>query len=167
MRKTTLYAALGVACLGLGALPGHASAQRKIRCDSQVDRRTQCEADTRGGVYLHEQKSSAPCLYDRTWGYTPTAVWVANGCRGEFMVDIPPVGSGSSPISPADAMRICRNTVAARLTIPDPTVVRVDIYPPDDQAGRSVGWTTSNGYAGSCRVSATGEVTGWTIRNPQ
>lgn len=166
MKKSTLYAAFAAACLGLAGMPDHASAQRRINCESQQHRRAACEADTRGGVFLRQQNSLATCTYGQSWGYTANAVWVTNGCRGEFVVDIPPAGSGSMAISPDDALRICRNTVAARLSLTDPTVVRVDIFPPDDQDGRSIGWVTSDGRGGSCRVSASGEVTGWTVRVP-
>lgn len=163
MRKTMLCTALAAASLAVSALPGRADAQRKIECESQAGRRTLCEADTRGGVYLHERESDAPCTYGRTWGYTPTAVWVSNGCRGEFIVDLPPVVTPRQPLSAADALRICRNTAAARLDLANPSAVRIDVQPPDAQGGRAIGWSTG-GRSGTCRVSSTGQVTGWTVR---
>lgn len=163
MRGTTFYAALAAACLALPALPGHADAQRKIECESQAGRRTVCEADTRGGVYLQDRDSDAPCVYGRSWGYTSTAVWVSNGCRGDFVVGLPPVATPRQPLSAAEALRLCRNTAAARLDLRDPAQVHVDVRPPDAQGARTVGWSTG-GRSGSCRVSASGVVTGWSVR---
>lgn len=165
MNKPILCGALMVMAFAApAALPGEAGAQQTITCSSQDERRTTCAADTRGGAYLSRQISRAPCEYDRTWGYTPGGIWVSNGCRAEFVVDIPPA---TTPISAADALRVCRNTVAARMAMTNPSVVRVEIHPPDDQDGRSVGWSTSDGRAGSCRVNANGEVTGWLVRVPR
>ncbi|HEX6749535.1 MAG TPA: DUF3011 domain-containing protein [Longimicrobium sp.] len=161
MRRTTFCAALSAACLVL--LPFRAHAQRKIECESQAGRRTMCEADTRGGVYLHERESAAPCTYGRTWGYTGSAVWVSDGCRAEFIVDLPPVVAPQRPLSAADALRVCRNAAAARLGLTDPSAVRIDVQPPDAQGGRAIGWSIGR-RSGTCRVSATGQVTGWTVR---
>lgn len=166
MTKTTFYAALAAACLASAALPGHAEAQTEIECESQEGRRTVCEADTRGGVYMEEQESVAPCVYGRTWGYTRTAVWVSDGCRGEFVVDRPPAVTPRQPLSAADALRICRNTAAARLGLTDPSGVQVEVSPPDARGARVTGWS-AGGHSGTCRVSATAEVTGWTVRSPR
>ena len=54
------------------AVPMAASAQyggRTVRCDSDRGRTDVCRVDTRGGVRLVEQRSRAPCIYGRTWGY--------------------------------------------------------------------------------------------------
>ncbi|HVH13930.1 MAG TPA: DUF3011 domain-containing protein [Longimicrobium sp.] len=150
----------------LGALavvamaPGDAQAQQTVKCQSRHHQQETCAADTRGGAYIARQISRAACVFDESWGYNRMGIWVNRGCRAEFLVDIPP---NATPISASDALRICRNTVAARLAMTDPTIVRVDIYPVDSQAGRGVGWATSDGRAGSCRVDATGVVTGWRV----
>jgi len=161
MRRSTLFGALAVGAVALlGGTPAPAEAQHTIQCASQEEKRTLCEADTSGGVYLTRQLSNDLCIYGETWGVTPDAVWVSSGCRGEFMVDLPP---SSTPVSAADALRICRNRVVARLGLLMPSVVEVDIYPPDSQGGRSVGWSTDTGWAGSCRVAPDGSITGFTV----
>jgi len=155
--------ALAAACLAAWALPGRAAAQHKIECESQAGGRTVCEADTRGGVYLHDRDSRAPCVYGRTWGYTRNAIWVSNGCRGDFIVDPPPAMSPPLPLSAADALRVCRNTAAARMDLENPAAVHVEVSPPDNRGSRVVGWSTQGGRSGTCRVSPTAEVTGWTV----
>lgn len=57
-----------------------------VDCHSN-DRRTQfCGVDTRGGVRLVRQVSSAACIEGRTWGYDRRGIWVANGCRATFEI---------------------------------------------------------------------------------
>lgn len=157
--------ALAVGAMALlGGTPARAEAQQTVQCASQGDARTLCEVDTRGGVYLAKQISESPCIYDSTWGVLPQAIWVSGGCRAAFFVDAPPSGA---VVSAADALRICRNTVAARLAVMDPRNVVVEISPPDQGGGRTVAWTTVDGRTGLCRVSPTGEVTDWRLRPAQ
>jgi hypothetical protein len=165
MSRTMFRTALAAACLAACALPGRAAAQHKLECDSHGGGRTVCETDTRGGVYLHDRDSRAPCVFGRTWGYTRTAVWVSNGCRGDFTVDLPPAVSPPRPLSDADALRVCRNTAAARLDLEEPGEVHVEAGPPDARGSRVVEWSAEGGRSGRCRVSPTAEVTGWTNRS--
>ena len=37
---------------------------------------------------LISQSSSAPCVQGRTWGYDSRAIWVSDGCRATFEVDV-------------------------------------------------------------------------------
>ena len=55
-----------------------------FRCES-IDGRTQeCAANTRAGVQLVRQLSSAACVQGRSWGYGRNGIWVSQGCRAEF-----------------------------------------------------------------------------------
>lgn len=55
-----------------------------INCSSNDGGRVRCPADTRFGVRLVQQRSDAPCIQGRTWGYTPRHIWVDRGCRADF-----------------------------------------------------------------------------------
>jgi hypothetical protein len=57
-----------------------------IRCESENDRRAECEADTIFGVALIRQLSERACIFGETWGFDNAAVWVTNGCRGQFVL---------------------------------------------------------------------------------
>ncbi|QMW21506.1 DUF3011 domain-containing protein [Sandaracinobacteroides saxicola] len=69
---------------GSSAPAGGVWAGATIRCESRNNGRRECSADTRGGVRLVRQLSDAACREHRTWGTTGNAIWVDNGCRGEF-----------------------------------------------------------------------------------
>ena len=45
-----------------------------------------CPVDTYNGVRIVRQRSEAPCIYGRTWGYDDRGVWVDRGCRADFAV---------------------------------------------------------------------------------
>jgi len=45
-----------------------------------------CPVDTFGGVRLIRQRSEAPCVYGRTWGFDERGVWVDRGCRADFAI---------------------------------------------------------------------------------
>jgi Protein of unknown function (DUF3011) len=64
------------------------SPQRQvITCSSDDMRRNYCAADVRGGVQLVRQRSDAPCVFNRTWGYVNgRGIWVDRGCRADFAV---------------------------------------------------------------------------------
>jgi hypothetical protein len=57
-----------------------------IRCESTGNTRTQCDADTSSGIVLASSFGAAACLLGKTWGYDDKAVWVSDGCSGEFIV---------------------------------------------------------------------------------
>jgi hypothetical protein len=68
---------------GFGRLPG----AQFISCSSDNMRRNYCAADVRGGVQLVKQRSDAPCLFNRTWGYVKgRGIWVDRGCRADFQI---------------------------------------------------------------------------------
>jgi hypothetical protein len=87
MRKAILSGAVAMLVAGVAfdaAKP--ASADRTVRCESREGRTQRCGVDTRGGVYLQRQLSSAGCWQGDTWGYDRRGIWVSNGCRAEFRV---------------------------------------------------------------------------------
>jgi hypothetical protein len=45
-----------------------------------------CSADTLSGVRIIRQRSEAPCIYGRSWGYDERGVWVDRGCRADFEI---------------------------------------------------------------------------------
>lgn len=57
-----------------------------IVCESHDGRDRYCRVDTRGGVWLVQQRSRAACIEGRTWGWDRGGIWVGHGCRGEFAV---------------------------------------------------------------------------------
>lgn len=57
---------------------------RVFRCESNGRQVRECAANTRAGVQLVRQLSSAACIQGRTWGYGRSGIWVSDGCRAEF-----------------------------------------------------------------------------------
>lgn len=64
---------------------------RSIRCESLNRRYNTCPVDTRGGVRLERQLSSARCIEGQTWGVNDRGIWVDQGCRGVFLVTVGPI----------------------------------------------------------------------------
>jgi hypothetical protein len=61
-----------------------------ISCSSDNMRRNYCAADVRGGVQLVKQRSDAPCVFNRTWGFiNGRGIWVDRGCRADFAITRP------------------------------------------------------------------------------
>ncbi len=62
-----------------------ATAQRpsqSVRCESHDAQPANCPVDTRNGITLVEQYSTASCIGN--WGFGNGFVWVRNGCRARF-----------------------------------------------------------------------------------
>ena len=57
-----------------------------ITCSSTKGRRNFCAVDTRGGVTLARQLSSAPCRLNYSWGFDQRGIWVDRDCRGDFVI---------------------------------------------------------------------------------
>ena len=158
MNRPILFGALAVlAATSAAALPGEAGAQQTITCSSRAGRRTHCDTDARGGAYLARNLGPFPCVFNRTWGFTASGVWAANGCQGHFVVDRPP---SVIPVGGLDAMRICRNVVAARLAMASPSGVRTDVRSTSLRSERAVKWLVGE-RTGTCFVNNTGEVIAW------
>jgi hypothetical protein len=86
-RNATRIVAALLAIVFVGGGLSHATPQRgdEVYCASDNGRRNYCGADTRGGVRLVRQRSDAPCISGRTWGYDRRGIWVDRGCRAEFI----------------------------------------------------------------------------------
>jgi hypothetical protein len=100
-RRVLGATALSVSLFTLGPAPAQAqgtspapsapqdAAQPKatlLTCASKPGTRQECPADTSRGVVLRRSSGESACLLGKTWGYTDQAVWVADGCVGEFVV---------------------------------------------------------------------------------
>jgi Protein of unknown function (DUF3011) len=59
-----------------------------IRCESHNHEPFYCQMPSQGRVQLINQLSRAACRQGSDWGYDRRGVWVANGCRAEFAVEI-------------------------------------------------------------------------------
>lgn len=70
----------------LSPLPAPAAAATKLICASTNFDYSHCRIDTRNGVRLVQQLSSAPCIQGRTWGTDRGGIWVDRGCAAEFSV---------------------------------------------------------------------------------
>ena len=70
---------------GYGANGGYAYGQT-FRCESTNGRENFCNVDTRAGIQMIRQLSSAACINGRTFGVQNNGVWVTNGCRAEFAI---------------------------------------------------------------------------------
>ena len=82
------YRLMGFVLLGIWAMmPGRASAQGTVVCESHHGRREYCAVgDARGGVEMVRQLSGPPCERGRTWGFDGRGVWVDHNCKAEFRV---------------------------------------------------------------------------------
>jgi hypothetical protein len=57
-----------------------------VRCESDRRKRRECAIPRGAYVELHDQLSDTECIYGDTWGVSRGALWVDDGCRGEFAV---------------------------------------------------------------------------------
>lgn len=57
---------------------------RTVYCASDDFGMRGCRVNTFGGVSLVRQRSEAPCILGRTWGYDDRGIWVDRGCRADF-----------------------------------------------------------------------------------
>lgn len=57
-----------------------------MTCASDDMHRHYCDADTRGGVRLIQQRSGSECRQGATWGYDARGIWVDRGCRADFQL---------------------------------------------------------------------------------
>ena len=91
---------LGAALL---AVAGAAEAQWTIQCQSRDYQYQFCGApDAVRAVRLIDQRSRAPCVEGRSWGWDRRGVWVSNGCEGVFEMQAaprPPVRPGGNLIT--------------------------------------------------------------------
>jgi hypothetical protein len=56
-------------------------------CESHEYRYNFCATGRVRSAQLVQQRSSAPCIQGRTWGWTRDGIWVDQGCEGAFRVN--------------------------------------------------------------------------------
>ncbi len=59
---------------------------RIVYCASNDLGFNDCRVNTDFGVQILRQRSEAPCIYGRTWGYDERGIWVDRGCRADFQL---------------------------------------------------------------------------------
>ena len=60
--------------------------QNLVACESREYRYNFCAVGRVRSAQLVQQRSQAPCLQGRTWGWTRDGIWVDQGCEGTFRV---------------------------------------------------------------------------------
>jgi len=146
---------------------GTSQSSQSIRCESESDNRKYCPVDTRGGVRLSRQLSSAACTQGSTWGYDNSGIWVNDGCRADFAVASSAYGSPSSQQtfrceSENDARKYCRVDTRGGVRLSR------QISEADCTQGSTWGYTSrgvwvSNGCRADFEVLAVGQSTGDSI----
>jgi hypothetical protein len=166
------------AAAALAAAPRTARAQTTFTCESYGGRQQVCQVDTRGGVQMVRQLSSAPCLQGRTFGYARNAVWVSGGCRAQFQTytnngarrygrranryNGTYNGNGGYYQTPGtgnsvpNGARICQRAVVSQYGLRSSDM---SVYLENDgSAYARYAWQLPNGAAGACYFDANGSV---------
>ena len=86
IRGLLLGTALALGAAGARLAAAQLGEGQNVTCESS-GRLVRCQAAlTWRGARLVRQVSNAPCLQGETWGFERNAIWVDDGCRGEFEV---------------------------------------------------------------------------------
>lgn len=129
--RSAVVLAATLGCGGCALWPGGSDppaaatnqAPALLRCASRDNRRYYCQADTGQGVRLVRQLSPAECIQGSSWGYDGHGVWVAGGCRGEFVVGAAArAATGSAPTlvrceSAGNRQRRCNAVVGSEVRL--------------------------------------------------
>jgi hypothetical protein len=93
------------------AAPVPASAQSRINCESRDYQYNFCMApDGVSRARLVEQRSRAPCIEGRTWGWDRRGIWVSGGCEGSFDYQgFAPVATLPAPVPGGGSMITCES----------------------------------------------------------
>ncbi|WP_049623141.1 DUF3011 domain-containing protein [Frateuria defendens] len=85
MNKVFWGVAMGLlAGLSLMAAPAAQAQRGTVTCGSVNGRYARCEVDWRGADMVR-QDSRTRCVRGRNWGFERGAIWVDQGCRGQFV----------------------------------------------------------------------------------
>ncbi|WP_246863980.1 DUF3011 domain-containing protein [Stenotrophomonas maltophilia] len=68
----------------------------QVTCESDDQRQTSCDMNTRGTVIVDRQLSHARCVEGQTWGLSRHSVWVSGGCRAVFRNTSAPTRSSAA-----------------------------------------------------------------------
>ena len=76
--------------------PGPVYPGAQVACESRNYQQEFCPSDQRvARARLIEQRSQAPCIQGRTWGFQSDGIWVSQGCSAVFALE---GGGGPPPI---------------------------------------------------------------------
>jgi len=162
-------AALIAVAAAMGLAPRHAAAQTLVTCESVNGNRQVCRVDTSGGVTIHRQLSSTPCVQGRNWNLARGLIWVENGCRAQFLVNNNSgrynnggYNDGRYDNGGYNNNRDVRSTeVACRRAVRAQLGRRVEVSTWNMNNSRNnarVGWRLANGRSGECRIDRNGNV---------
>ena len=84
---------------GGGWQGGNVGLQRMV-CQSATGGRQQCPVPGAYAVRIVKQNSTNPCLLNESFGVGTDYIWVSNGCRGEFEVNVRNTGVPTQPTQP-------------------------------------------------------------------
>ncbi|HEX8391200.1 MAG TPA: DUF3011 domain-containing protein [Longimicrobium sp.] len=186
MIRKTAFAVLSLAFAALAsAAPQRLEAQQTVTCESRNNDRTYCSMNARGNVHLVRQMSEAACVAGRSWGTDSRGIWVARGCRAQFVVNSNPVSRregrvyddgrrdgrdddrdgryenrGDNRATRAEinqAQRVCRNAARNRSRNSRGANVSTS-YQGMDRSGQYVVRWNSSTEAGTCRVNRSGQL---------
>jgi hypothetical protein len=60
---------------------------RMVSCSSDDGEKHYCNAETRGGVRLAQQRSESACTRGYSWDFDDRGIWVDHGCRADFQLE--------------------------------------------------------------------------------
>jgi hypothetical protein len=68
---------------------------RIVGCASDDGGKHYCNAETRAGVKLVQQRSESACTRGYSWDFDDRGIWVDHGCRADFQLETGPDYSGN------------------------------------------------------------------------
>ncbi|MBX3700733.1 MAG: DUF3011 domain-containing protein [Dokdonella sp.] len=120
MRRVQVMVAVATFCIpaaawaanGYGPQGYSSGGGSSIECDSSGGAEHRCPARGFAGARLIQQLSRAACVEGETWGFDQgdPAVWVSNGCRGQFALIREQGGGGYDSPSDDDGVVECASS---------------------------------------------------------
>ena len=89
MKRTSIASSVGCLFIALAcAIPSTARADYSVVCASDGYKHATCNLSQSGRVTLKRQISKkTQCVQGRNWDFDRRAIWVDDGCAGDFYVD--------------------------------------------------------------------------------
>ena len=98
---------------GVGGPPPGRPGANRVTCESRNYQQQVCPTGQQiTGAWVIDQRSSAPCIQGRTWGFQNGEIWVTDGCAADFGVQWrggPPAAVAPPPNLPAATNMICES----------------------------------------------------------